>query len=134
MASALDTVRAGIEAAVAALSLSSAPISWPGVDFAHADPGAPWVRADIVWGSGRMVSGGTGVTGNAVTGVLKIKLYGPPGEGLGALYDLADVVRDGFTRRTIGTAYFFAPSGPRDASEDAWAGVIIDCPFEVREA
>lgn len=140
MASALDTVRAAIEQAVIDcveddLELDASVISFPDVDFTP-PTSAPWVRADVLWGGARKERVGTGGnSGTACSGLLKVKLYDVPGTGKVALTQRGDLVRDAFEFGTqIGAAFFFAPSPTRDASEDAWAGVVVDCPFEVREA
>lgn len=137
MASALATVDAAIKTALDGLSWGS------GVTGAMAgEPFAPprsthW-RADILYpsGGGDMSTGGSGVTGNAVRGLLKVRVFGPAttSDALAAIKAQADIVRSYFSRRYVSTAYFFAPSGPMGAHEKNWNVVVVDCPFEVREA
>ena len=121
----------------AAVTFLATPINWDGVAFTQ--PNGPWIKPRILWGEGRMVTGGSGVIGNRFVGILSISFFGLPGKGKGALYGYCDTMRDAFSRALVGAAQFFAPSGPRDvdpddASEVQWEQVVITIPFEAVEA
>lgn len=152
MASSLETLRAALETALDALSLGGISIYWPGETYT---PSGTWAKAEILWtappavvlrlangtvrleGVGTesgMSSGGSGVTGNLLKGTLQVRISAPVGSGLSAVYTKADIVRDGFTRKSVGTARFLAPSGPKNVSDATWSAVEVDCPFEVMEA
>lgn len=138
MASDLDALRPLLKTRIDALSLGGAPISYQGQNFAI--PNGKWVRVTVRWGRGQMVTGGSGVTGNHVTGVLILDVFDVPRGGLAAIEAIADTLRTSFSRVTVGAAYFFAPSGPEvieDASQDKaakWNHVQVQCPFELVEA
>ncbi len=136
MASAFATLDAAIKTALDGLSWTSGVIgAMQGEAFA-APRGTHW-RAEILYPAdgGSMSVAGSGVTGNAVRGTLRVKIKGAPiGDALATVKTEADVVRSYFSRRLVSTAYFFAPSGPRSEPETNWDVVVVDCPFEVREA
>ena len=136
MASALATVDAAIKSALDGLSWGSGVIGAMEGEIFAAPRGTHW-RARINYPSdgGRMAIAGSGVTGNAVRGSLEVRIFGAPiGDALATVKAQADVVRSYFSRRLVGTAYFFAPSGPRSEPNANFDVVVVDCPFEVREA
>lgn len=136
MASDLAALRPLIKTWIDALELGI-PVSYEGESFSI--PNGAWVRTTIRWGNGQEVSGGTGVTGNHVTGVLFLEVHGPR-DGLAQAEATADTLRTSFSRTTVGAAKFFAPSGPEvleDVSRDRaakWNRVLVQCPFELVEA
>lgn len=137
MASNLEAVRAAIDAAVTALDVSDC-IQLPGKAFVP--PRDVWAKVEIFWPQfGKMESSAAdGVSGNALKGCyVRITVTGKFGCGLGEVTALADIIRAAFSRVQLGTAFFFAPGGPRDASDPkdkSSVKIIVDCPFEVREA
>lgn len=137
MASDLDALRPAIKAVIDGLALGI-PVHYQGETFKP--PAGMWMRVSVLWGRGRMESGGTGVSGNALPGSLMLSLFDAPRGGMAALEAKADVLRSAFSRVKIGAAFFFAPSGPvvvEDASQDQsakWNQVAVSCPFELREA
>lgn len=134
MASDTQGARAAIEAAISTVA-GAVQVAFPNVSFTPPDDGRLWIKPAILWGEGRMVSGGAGTAGNWVTGILVLNVFGPDGEGLGDLYDLADSLRDAFTRVKIGEARFLAPSGPKEIDDpDGWAALSVSCPFQLKES
>lgn len=138
MASDLATNDAAIETAVRALSWGSGVTgAFPGDAEWRVEPRDIHWRAEILYpsDSARMSVAGSGVTGNAITGTLRVKVkQSPVGSGLATLKAKADIVRTYFSRRLVGSSFFFAPSGARHEIEKNWDAVVVDCPFEVREA
>lgn len=137
MASNLDAFRVAVDAVITALALGI-PVSYQGERFTP--PNGMWARATIRWGNGVMETGGTGVTGNRVSGALILDVFDVPRGGLAAIEAKADTLRSAFSRVTVGAGYFFAPSGLEvieDAAQDKtakWNHVQVTCPFDVREA
>lgn len=135
MSSAMNTLRAAIEQKVSDTVDGDYPIHFSGTNFTP--PDGPWLRATILFGQSRMVTGGTGVTGNRVVGLLKLELFDLAGMGEGTLYDYADTLRNAFSRAKVGAATFGAPSGPRPVNTDddaEWEQIDVTIPFEAPEA
>lgn len=144
MASNTQAIRAAIEtlanttAATAGPSNAAIQIAFNDVKF-KPPSGAIWAKATIQWGEGVTWTGGAGVTGNRVTGLLSLSIFGPAGAGDGDLYTVADAFRAAFSRwKDAGTdTQFLAPSGPRPVpggDEEEWAQVVVTIPFTVKES
>ena len=129
MASALDTVRQGVELRLFA-NWTDTEIAWQGHEF---DPGEDdWIRPTLRFGGGRLESySSTGV--NTVDGLLLIDCFTVSKSGLGVLYGYVDELRDLFDRVTVGAVEFLAASGPREVSDSLWQGLQFEVPFIVIE-
>lgn len=129
MASAIDTVRSGVESRLND-NWTKTPVAWPGVEF---DPGEEdWLRSTIRFGAGQMETyGSAGV--NTLEGLLLLDRFTVTKYGLGELYDDMDTLRDLFDRVTVGTAEFGAASGPRVISDEGWQGLQVEVPFIIEE-
>lgn len=95
---------------------------------------AAWLRASVLWGDGKTETGGTGVSGNLLTGVLHLSFFDLPGEGEGKIYGFVVPFRNAFSRVKVGGAQFYAPSGAKPVNGDPeWLQLVVECPFDYRE-
>lgn len=138
MASDLAALRPIVKTRIDALALG-VPVSYQGTAFVV--PSGAWVRVTVRWGDGRKVTGGTGVTGQHVRGVLFLDVFGTPTEaGLAAAEDMADTLRDSFACVKVGATNFREPSGPEVLDDVAtnraakWNRVQVKVPFVTEEA
>lgn len=118
----------------AAISFFKTPIAFPKAPFTP--PDAPWLRATILWGESRMYTGGSGVSGNRVVGLLNLALFDHLNEGTGRITGYADILRNAFSRVDVGTAHFLAPGAPRETEDGEfpeWAMVVVSAPFDAKE-
>jgi len=150
----MDTARAGVEARVKdATALddyfrtrhqqpwTDVAVKWQGIDFEP--PDEVWFEVNVLWGDGEGETAGDSGT-NTVPGVLVFTLFDRPGAGLGALYDLADVLRDLFDRVTVGAVEFLVAGGPRRTmvrdtrfvmkGDTRWEQMSLSVPFILEES
>lgn len=137
MASSTDTHRATIEAYVeAGALLPEDRVDWGGMAGFEPPDGETWMRVNVLWGDGfeETMSDGT-ARGHRVHGVVDVQLFGLLGEGYGALFALADTVRDRLNGASLtGGIEFEAASGPRRIpNRDSWLEVNVTVPFSVAE-
>ena len=98
------------------------------------DQSGNWLRVSIMTGDSKPYRGGSGVSGNLVSGVLHLSFFGIPARGEGELTDLADVFRPVFSKTKIGIVNFFAPSLPKKIQDDpSWLQLVVECPFDYEE-
>lgn len=136
MASALDTVRAGIEGQIQTLWNNRTPVRWADRPFDAPNSGN-WLAVDIIWGSADVVTMGGAARKNWVVGVLNLNLFGPVAKGFGALYRDADVAREMVNDLVVSGVMFDAPSGPvvvpDTEGRGKWKQINVSASFRVEE-
>lgn len=135
MASDLEnTLKQAVEQRLETQWAAATAIHWPNQNFDPPSTGE-WIEPALIGGDGGYLSGGSGVTGNRIVGVLSVNVFGQPGAGTGRLWELADNVRDIFSRWAAGNNIFFGvPSAPREVRNPARPQVVVTIPFQGREA
>lgn len=104
-------------------------IADPGMDFTP-PKGKPWIQPTPLFGDGHEATHEL----HATVGVLHLNLFGPKGQGYGALWGHADALRKLFAGRVLEGVRFRAASGPTAGPDEAYLQLVVRVPFEVDEA
>jgi hypothetical protein len=105
------------------------PIAWPGRPFTPPNK-APWIQPTPLFGDGHEATHEM----HATVGVLHLNLFGPKGQGYGALWGHADALRKLFAGRVLEGVRFGAASGPTAGPDPDYLQLVVRVPFEVDEA
>ena len=136
MASALQSAQAAVWALFDAgwkAVEPTVPVAYPNTQFTPPDPPAPWLYADLTWGSGFPLSIGTNGR-NQIVGILGVRINAPKDQGSARLMDLGDKVRNILNRKLVGEVQFGVPTGPRRTGEvNGWADALVTVPVDVGE-
>lgn len=133
MASAMDSVRAGIESEVSGTWAARTTIQWPDRPFTPPASG-PWLRPSILFADGFPETMGPSAL-NQVPGVVQCSLFCRKSEGLGAITQYADEARLMLTQFQVDDVSFGVCSGPQEVSggHPAFLQLAVSAPFTVRE-
>jgi len=127
VASAVDTVRASLEATFNAAWGGATSIAWG--DRPFSPPNAAWVRVSVLFGDAFLGTIGAGGL-NTVTGVLVVDAFAPKGAGRGELTRTADDARNAVTQLELSTVTLGVPSGPVPVDRDPlYAMASVSVPF-----
>jgi hypothetical protein len=125
-----------IEAAIASGWAGATTVAYSNRPFKPPATGN-WLKVDFIWGNASVMTKGTTFGLNSVVGVLQLAVFGPKGEGDGALMTLAESARAIVNRRRFASPneriIFGAASGPRSLFEESWRSLVVSAPFQVIE-
>jgi hypothetical protein len=129
MASAVKTAHLAIIARIDAQWGTTTDIAWPNVDFSPPDD-EQWLKVDILWGDAFLETM-EATASNRIYGVVQFSLFGPQGEGYGAMMTNIDTLRDILNRWSGSGVSFGATSGPAELDDEQYAGLMVSTPFDV---
>lgn len=129
MASAVKAAHTAIETRINSQWGTTTDVAWGNMNFQSPDIDQ-WLRVDILWGDA-FIETIEDTASNRLYGIVQLTLFGPQGEGYGAMLTNVDTARDILNRWSGSGVRCGATSPPVPVEDDQYAALMVSTPFNV---